>query len=329
MRIDVHTHAQPREYLRALLDAERYEVARGQEEQLIIKERGARFLTITPQMHDPAQRVAEMDAAGIDVQILSLTTPNVYFLAGQAAVDMARLTNDHLAGIVQQYPTRFRALASIPLTADIDAAIAELARCMDELGMPGFLIGANVDGAPIDDPRFDPLYEEANRRGAVMFIHPMVPAGIEVMNQYALAPLVGFMFDTTLAVARLVFSDFFGRFLGIDVVAGHLGGTIPFLAGRLDIGWKNYPDCQSISRPPSEVIERLYLDTVSFHEPALRCAIETVGEDHILFGSDYPHVIGDMTGAIASIERAVSRRHRAKILGDTAARLYGVAGCRS
>jgi aminocarboxymuconate-semialdehyde decarboxylase len=249
----------------------------------------------------------------------------VYFLSGQGAVDMAVQTNDYLAGIVQAYPDRFRALASIPLTADIDSAIAELVRCMDVLGMPGFLIGANIDGAPIDDPRFDPFYEEANRRGAVMFIHPMVPAGIETMNQYALAPLVGFMFDSTLAVSRLIFSNFFGRFLGINVVVPHLGGAIPFLAGRLDNGWRNYAECQGINRPPSEVIERLYFDTASGSEPALKCAIELAGEDHILFGSDYPQFSGDISGALSGVEHAVNRRHRGKVLGDTAAKVFGLA----
>jgi aminocarboxymuconate-semialdehyde decarboxylase len=190
---------------------------------------------------------------------------------------------------------------------------------------PGFIIGANVDGIPIDDPRFDPFYEEANRRNALMFIHPMVPPGVEAMNPYALAPLVGFMFDTTLALSRLIFSDFFGRFLGINVWAGHLGGALPFLAGRLDMGYRNYPDCQGVNRPPSEIIERISFDTVSSHEAALRCAIETVGEDRILFGSDYPQVIGNIQGAIDTIEHSVGRRHRGRILGDNAAQLLGLA----
>jgi aminocarboxymuconate-semialdehyde decarboxylase len=157
-----------------------------------------------------------------------------------------------------------------------------------------------------------------------MFIHPMVPAGIEAMNQYALAPLVGFMFDTTLAVSRLIFSNFFGRFLGINVIVAHLGGALPFLAGRLDTGWRNYAECQGINRPPSEIVERLYFDTVSASEPALKCAIETVGEDRLLFGSDYPQLSGDISSAISTVESAVNRRHRGKVLGDTAERLFGI-----
>jgi len=324
MRIDAHTHATPPDYLRALTDSGRYEVERGPEEQLIIKERGARFLTITPQLDDPAQRVAALDAAGVDVQILSVSTPQVYFLSGQPAVDLAMRCNDYLAGLVQEHPTRFRALASIPLTADVDAAIREYERCLDELGMVGVLVGSNIDGRPIDDPGFDPFYEEVNRRGGTLFLHPMVPAGIESMQQYALAPLVGLLSDTTLALARLIFSNFFGRFLGINVLVAHLGGAIPYLTGRLDAAYQTYPDCQGINRPPSEVLERLYLDTVNGYEPALRCAIETVGEDHLIFGSDYPQPLGDLRAAISSVEDAVARRHRGHVFGDNAARLFGL-----
>jgi aminocarboxymuconate-semialdehyde decarboxylase len=326
MRIDAHTHAQPPDYVQALLDSGRYEVARGAEDQLIITEKGARLLTVAPRTLPTDQRIAEMDAAGIDAQILSLATPNVYFLAGQPAVDLAMRCNDYLAGIVREHPARFRALASVPLTADVDSAIREYERCLDELGMTGVLIGANIDGTPIDDQRFDPFYEELNRRGTPLFIHPMAPPGIEVMNQYALAPLVGFMFDTTLAVSRLIFSNFFGRFLGINVLVGDLGGAIPYLARRLDLGYRTYPECQEINRPPSEVMERLYLDTGSCYEPTLRYAIETVGEDHLVFGSDYPQVVSDVSNAITSVESAVARRHRGKIMGENAARLFGLSG---
>ncbi|MDI3305768.1 MAG: amidohydrolase family protein [Acetobacteraceae bacterium] len=324
MRIDAHAHAQPPEYLDALLASGRYEATRDAQGRIVVRERGSRFLTITPQMHYPEARVAEMDAAGIDMQILSVTTPQVYFLQGQAAVDLARRCNDYLAGIVQRYPHRFRALASVPLTADPDAAVGEFVRCLDELGMVGAIVGANVDGRPLDDPAFDAFYAAADRRGTTLFIHPMVPAGIEVMQAYALAPLVGFMFDTTLAVARLIFSGFFERYPRVKVLVGHLGAAVPYLAGRLDVGWRSYPDCQGIPQPPSAYLGRLYLDTVSFHAPALDCARATVGADHLVFGSDYPHVIGDVGGALASIQAALPAADHDAVLGRTAAALFGV-----
>lgn len=325
MRIDVHTHIQPPGFLDALLNSGRYEVSGDPESGLVLMEKGARILTVTAETQGIEQRIADMDRDEIDVQILSVSIPQVYFLEGDEAIKLARHCNDYLASIVQAHPDRFRALASIPLTANIDDAVRELTRCVDELGMPGFIIGANINGTPIDHASFDPFYEEANRCGATMFIHPMIPPGIEVMNQYALAPLVGFMFDTTLAVSRLIFSNFFGRFLGVKVVVGHLGAAIPYLAGRLDMGYRAYPDCQGISRSPSETMTDLYLDSATMNEPALRCAIETVGVEHILFGTDYPQVIGDVTGSIDRLEEMkLGRREKRGIFGNNAAPLFRI-----
>ncbi len=324
MRIDVHTHAQPKEYLDSLIASGRYEIVRDPNGQMVVREKGSRFLTITPQMHDPAQRVEEMDETGIDMQIISVTTPQVYFLEGQACVDLTKICNDYLAEMVRQYPTRFRALASVPLTANSDAAVKEFERCLDDLDMVGAIIGANINGRPIDDPSFAPFYEVLNARKSTMLIHPMVPAGIEVMNNYALAPLVGFMMDTTLAVARLIFSGFFDKYPDVKVIAGHLGATAPYLAGRLDIGYRSYPDCKGIEQAPSEYLKCMYYDTVSFHIPALHCAAETVGADRIVFGSDYPHVIGDVAGATKVIEEALPTDALPGILGDTAAGLFGL-----
>ncbi len=190
--------------------------------------------------------------------------------------------------------------------------------------MVGAIIGANINGRPIDDPAFAPFYEALNARKSTMLIHPMVPAGIEVMNNYALAPLVGFMMDTTLAVARLIFSGFFDKYPDVKVIVGHLGATAPYLAGRLDIGYRSYPDCKGIEQAPSEYLKRMYYDTVSFHIPALHCAAETVGADRIVFGSDYPHVIGDVAGATKVIEEALPASALSGILGDTAAGMFGL-----
>ena len=326
MLIDVHAHILPPAYLDALTRSGRYEVEEDSEHGIVVKEKGSRFLTIPPQLPDIEQRIADMDQSGIDMQVLSVSTPQVYFLSGDEVVELARRCNDYLASVVESYPNRFRALASIPLTANsVDDAVRELARCVTELGMPGFIIGGTIDGTPIDDERFDPFYEEANRLGATMFIHPRVPAGVEAMDQSALTPRVGFMLDTTLAVSRLIFSNFFGRFLGINVIVAHLGGALPFLAGRLDAGYRKYPELQGTTRAPGDVLRDIYFDSVAFHEPAIRCAIDTVGVERILFGTDYPHLSGNMTQAIDLLEEMkLSRGEKRSILGNNAAGLFGL-----
>ena len=326
MIIDVHAHAQPPDFHDILTKSGRYEMVDEDSQRTVLRDKGSRFLTLTENMPDIRERIADMDELEVDVQILSLSIPQVYFVSGQEAIELARHCNDYLASVVKQHPDRFRALASIPLTAEtIDDAVRELARCIEELGMVGFVIGSNINGIAINDHRFDPFYEEANRLGTAMFIHPMVPTGVEAMNDFALAPLVGFMFDTTLAVSRLIFSNFFGRFLGIKVIVGHVGGAIPYISGRLDAGFRVYPECQDITRSPGDAIRDLYVDTVSSHAPAVRCAIDTLGVDRILFGSDYPHVMSDASGSINMLEEMdLGRKQRRGILGNNAASLFGI-----
>jgi aminocarboxymuconate-semialdehyde decarboxylase len=323
MRIDVHSHVMPPIYLDALTASGRYETAQDAAGRLVVTAQGARVLTVTPAMADASVRVEELDAAEVDMQLLSLSAPNVYFLEGQAALDLAVSTNDYLADLTREYPNRFRALASIPLTADIDTAMRELERSIDELGMVGVLVGSNIGGLPLDHPGFDPFYEELNRRSLPMFIHPMLPPGAETWP-HALGLLVGTMNDMTLAVSRLLFSNFFGRFLSVSVVAAHLGGALPFLAGRLDAGYAVYPECQGINRAPSEFMEHMYFDTAQLHEPAMRCAIDTLGHDRLLFGSDYPDGLGDLKSAIQNVESSVRRGARSAMLGETAGKLLGI-----
>lgn len=326
MLIDVHAHAQPPEYLDLLVRSGRYDMVEESTEAVLLREKNSGFPIISPRMPDIRERIAEMDRLQIDVQVLSLSVPQVYVVSGTDAVDFARHCNDYLASMVKQYPDRFRALASIPLTAEtIDDAVRELARCVEELGMVGFTIGTNIDGAAINDRRFDPFFEEANRLGTTMFIHPMVPAGAEAMNEYHLASLVGYMFETTLAVSQLMFSNFFGRFLGINVVVAHMGGSLPYLVGRLDAGYRAYPECRESTRAPGDIIRDLYVDTVSFHAPAVQCAIDTLGVEHVLFGTDYPNGLGSMTDAVDLLEEmGLGRRDKRGIYSSNAAPLYGI-----
>lgn len=162
--------------------------------------------------------------------------------------------------------------------------------------------------------------------GAVVFLHPMEPLAVAHMKDFALGPLVGFVADTTLIVASMIFSGFLERYPKVRLILPHLGGTLPYLAGRLDIGYRAYPECRAnIPHPPSHYLPRMYYDTVSFHLPALECAIATAGADRLVLGTDYPHVIGDMEKAVASIQALpIGEAGKAAILGGTAAGLFGL-----
>ena len=197
---------------------------------------------------------------------------------------------------------------------------------MRELGLPGAMVFSNVNHVALADPAFEPLWAKADELGAVIYIHPTDPAGVEAMLDYWLMPLVGFLFDTTLAAARLVFSGVVERHARIRWVLTHMGGAIPYLAERLDRGWRAFPDCRAhINKPPSEYLRAFYYDTVNFNQPALRLALEFAGPDRLLAGSDYPHQIGSIPMMLDSIEKLdVSAEIKEKILAGNAAALLGI-----
>jgi len=194
------------------------------------------------------------------------------------------------------------------------------------LKLSGAMLFSNVNGVGLDDPRFWPLYEAANDRDAVLMIHPTYPVGVEAMQEYWLMPLNGFLFDTTLAASKLVFSGVVKRYPRIRWVLGHLGGTIPYLAERLDRGYDAFAECRAhIDEPPTAYLKRhFYYDTVNFSAGALACAIDFAGADHLLAGSDYPHQVGSIPGMLQSIrDLRIPDTAKAGILGGNLQGLLG------
>jgi aminocarboxymuconate-semialdehyde decarboxylase len=327
MIVDVHNHFYPPAYLDALRD--------GQGSVRVTEDAAGNPLihypgdyNIAVQGHrDIDYREEVLAENGVDKQVITLTTPGTHVEEAARANRLARLVNDAFAEIVANR-RRFAALATLPLN-DPAAAAAELERAMRELHLPGAMLFGNVNGTPLADERFWPVYERANDLDAVLYIHPTSPAGVEAMTSYWLMPLVGFLFDTTLAAAHLVFAGVTERFPRIRWVLGHLGGAIPYLAERLDRGYHAFRECrQHIARPPSEILrERFYYDTVNFDPDALDLAVRFAGARHILAGSDYPHQIGSIPGMIDSIAALqIAESDRRAILGGNAARLFKLEG---
>jgi aminocarboxymuconate-semialdehyde decarboxylase len=271
---------------------------------------------------DIEYRVDVMRENGVDTQLLSLTTPGTHVEEPQMAVRLARIVNDSFASIVAAHRGRFLAMATLPLS-DPAASARELERACTQLGFRGAMVFSNINGVPLHDERFHPVWETANALGAVIHIHPTSPVGVEAMQEYWLMPLVGFPLDTTLAAAGLVFSGTVDRFPRIRWALGHLGGAIPYLVERLDRGFFAFKECRAhIDRPPSEYLKEFFYDSVNFDVRALRLAIEFAGAGQILAGSDYPHQIGSLPKMLESIAALdLSEEERAGILGGNAARL--------
>jgi len=323
--IDVHSHYYPPAYLEALragpsaititVDAEGNPVLHSPGD-VNIAVRGHR---------DVSYREDVLERAGVDRQVLTLTTPGTLLESPSRSIELAQLVNDALAEIAAQRAPRFSALGTLPLN-DPNASAAEFERAVGPLGLKGCMVFGNVNGVYLGDRRFWPLYERASDARAVLYIHPTYPPGVEAMQEYWLMPLVGFLFDTTLAAAGLVFGGVVERFPGIRWVLGHLGGAIPYLAERLDRGYQAFSECRrNLTRPPSEYLKSFYYDTVNFDPGALRLAIEFAGAQHILAGSDYPHRIGSLERMGQSIRSlGLSSADEAKVLGGNAALLLGL-----
>src|SRR5487761_350354 len=248
-------------------------------------------------------REGELAKYGVDMQVISLTTPGTHVESPANAVKLA-------------------ALATLPLN-DPTSSVKEFERACRELQFRGAMLFSNINGVALSDERFWPLYERANDLDAILYIHPTAPVGVEAMTDYWLMPLVGFLFDTTLAAEKLVFSGVAERFPRIRWVLSHLGGAIPYIAERADRGFRAFKECRvNISRPPSEYLKLFYYDTVNFDPLALKLAVDFAGVEHILAGSDYPHQIGSIPEMLKSLRGLpIPAADKDKILGGNAAKL--------
>ena len=323
--IDFHNHYYPPKYMQALQSgASSIKVTVDSEGNPVLHYPGDYNVAVRGH-RDLAYRQEVLDSHGVSLQVLTLTTPGTHVESPATAVKLASLVNDEFKEAMDTRGHHFTALATLPLN-DPAASVKELDRAIAQLGMRGAMLFSNVNGVALSDRRFWPMYELANDRGAVLYIHPEHPVGVEAMMDYWLMPLVGFLFDTTLAAASLVFSGVVERFPRIRWALCHLGGAIPYLAERLDRGFHAFKDCRAhIQRPPSTYLRDFYYDTVNFNLAALQLAVSFAGPERILAGSDYPHQIGSIPSMRDAIGRLpVSDDERAGIYGRNAARLLGL-----
>jgi aminocarboxymuconate-semialdehyde decarboxylase len=322
--IDVHTHYYPPAYLEALRTGpSTVEVTEDDDGNPVVHYPGDYNIVVRGH-RDIDHRVDVFTEHGVHMQVLSLTTPGTHVETQATAVRLASLVNDEFRAAIERTRGRCAALATLPLN-DPAASRRELERACRQLGFRGAMLFSNVNGVALSDRRFWPLYELADDLDAVLYIHPTAPVGVEAMTDYWLMPLVGFLLDTTLAAAGLVFSGVTERFPRIRWGLGHLGGAIPYLAERLDRGFHAFKECRAnIARPPSDYLKwQFYYDTVNFDPRAIKLAIDFAGADHLLAGSDYPHQIGSLQKMLDTIQALdVTELERAAILGGNAARLF-------
>jgi aminocarboxymuconate-semialdehyde decarboxylase len=320
--VDFHNHYYPPEYVRALDTSESVVRVTHDDEGNPCVHYPGDYNVLVPGHRDIDYREQVLIEHDVDTQVLTFTTPGVHVEPPAAAVRLARHINDAFARVVREKKGRFTSLATLPLN-DPAASVAELERAMKDLGMPGAMVFSNVNHVALADEMYAPLWKRADELGALIYIHPTDPAGVEAMLDYWLMPLVGFLMDTTLAAAKLVFSGVVDRHPRIRWVLTHMGGATPYLAERFDRGYRAFEDCRrNITKPPTEYLKDFYYDTVNFNPDAVKFAISFAGVDHILAGSDYPHQIGSIPLMLETIEAlGLDEASKRKILGENAARL--------
>src|SRR5690242_19756497 len=318
MKFDLHTHFYTEAFFQTIRDLRsEFSFAESSTGQTIITYRGARFFGVTPAMTDVSKRIEDMDRVGIDVEVVSLSTPNVFFTSAEHQPAVARMINDSYADLIATHPKRFKGFASIPMDAP-DAAVEELHRAINVLKLNGVILLSNIGGKPLTSPQYRPFFAEANRMKLCIFLHPMLPANADSFREYVLGPIIGFPFDTSLAVARMCYDGMFEEFPDIRWIIGHLGGAVPYLMERMDNGFRDFADCRAkIDKLPSVYLKRLYYDTVSFSPHTLNMVRNMVGADHMVMGSDYPHLVGSIDRAVSSIE-SLEISEEEKIFSTTA-----------
>lgn len=281
-----------------------------------------------PGHYDPEARIRDMDSAGIDTQMLGSSIPSVELLEAKEGVIWAKRMNDLFAEVCKKYPGRFYAHITLPYQ-DVDASLEEIDRCK-KLGFKGIMMFSNLNGKPIASPEFHPIYAKAEEYGLPIFVHPASPPRTQaIMEEHKVAAaLYGYTLDTTLAIMGLIWQGVLEKYPNLKLVHAHLGGVVPYTAGRLEVCWPAFAKelGLKLSKKPSEYYQKqVYVDTVSGYLPAMKCCLEFMGADHMCLGTDYAHRIGYVEDAVGIVKRmGLSKRDTDKILGENAARIYNL-----
>ena len=323
--IDVHTHMLTHDWVKLLEQhgRPRYTLQEVKGGLRAIHLDGAPFMTPVPAMFDWDLRIRNMDKARIDVSVVSLTCPNVFWGDAQVSLKAAQGMNDTFAQAQTTHPGRIRWFCSLPWQ-HADLAVEELKRATAQ-GAAGVMVLANINGRPLTDPAFASIWRAIDDAALPVLVHPTAPPGVGElgMHEFQLTASLGFTFDTSLALARMIYDGFFDRHEKVKIIAGHGGGALPFLIGRLDQCWENIPAAAAkTALKPSHYARQICADSVVFRQDALEMAVSVFGSENVMYGSDYPHTIGDPIGCLARVD-ALADGVRERVRGLNARRVFG------
>ncbi|MBS1615558.1 MAG: amidohydrolase [Bacteroidetes bacterium] len=253
------------------------------------------FREIEENCWEPKARLKDMDETEVGMQVIS-TIPVLfnYWAKPEHGLETSRYFNDHIAQSAALYPERFIGIGTVPLQ-DVDRAIREMERCVNELKMPGLEIGSNVNNKNLSDPEFDSFWQAAEELNCALFIHPWEVMGAADMQRYWLPWLVGMPGETSRAICSLIFAGVFERFPKLRIAFAHGGGSFPFTIGRIQHGFDVRPDLCAIDNDvaPRSYVGKFWIDALLHDADALNYALKLMGQDKLCMGSDYPFPLGE------------------------------------
>jgi aminocarboxymuconate-semialdehyde decarboxylase len=297
MKIDIHTHIMPEKmpnWVQKFGYGEFIHLEHNDCKACMMKGDKV-FRVVEENSYKPMLRIKEMDETDVTMQVIS-TIPVLfnYWAKPPDGLETSRFFNDHIAETVHKEPTRFIGIGTVPLQ-DVDLAIKEMERCINELQMPGLEIGSNINGENLSEKKFFPFYEAAERWGCALFIHPWEMMGEKQMEKYWLPWLVGMPGETARAICSLIFGGVFEQFPKLRVAFAHGGGSFPFTIGRIEHGFEARPDLVAVDNPvnPRNYIGKFWVDSLVHDKKAFDYLLNVIGEDKICLGSDYPFPLGE------------------------------------
>jgi aminocarboxymuconate-semialdehyde decarboxylase len=326
--VDIHSHIYPELYLKYMTERT--------SEPYVREVDGKRMFVIFPgesgrpmdeTYWDVDEKLKFMDTFGIDQTVLSLGNPWLDPINGPESVSLAQQVNDYFASLPDATNGRISGMGVLP-SSSVEDSVAAVHYIAGKPLLRGVIVGSRICGLALDDAALGPLWQALNDTEVPVLLHPHYGVALDLMEGYGhVLPLaLAFTFETTTALSRLVLSGVLTRMPGLKIVGSHGGGTLPFLAGRIDGCWRPDSTAREISpNLPSEAMRQLYLDALVYDPRSLKAVADLVGADHMAFGTDHPFSIADPVENLEAIRRSFSESEVRSILSGTATRLYGLS----